>query len=298
MTLEILKHCGPARLGKLHVDGRKVPTPNMFSVITDAVEMEHDIYIASSDVKTRRKPIFFDYGSLNVTDKWKIKKGNSILPDYRVGLSVPRELAEESVSKTLRFAKKYPDGGAVVQGSRFTDLRVKCARELGERPLFVIASARKLLKNPRLLVDIVTSIRETIPPNATLYFPFAPPHMFYILSYMGVDLFDSAECIIKAGEEKMLTPGILEICSLKELPCGCAVCAGKTPKDLLDFDLLLEHNFNKAVEVTKEIREAIRANALRELVEEKAAGNVNAMAMLRILDMEKQDFLERYTGVS
>lgn len=295
MTLEILRHNGPARLGKLHVNGEKLATPNMFSVITDVVDIEHDIYLASSTVKTHRKPLFVDGGSLNVSEDMKIASANSILPDFHVGLVVPRELAEASVDETLRFAEKYPDCGAVIQGSRFLDLREKCARELGERPLFVIANGQKLLKNPRLLVDMIVSVRETIPPNSALYFPFAPPHMFYILSYMGVDLFDSADCIIKAREEKMLTPRILDLRSLKELPCGCAVCAGKTPEDLLNFDLTLEHNFQKAVEVTKEIREAIRANTLRELVEEKASGSVSAMAMLRILDMEKGDFLEEYT---
>ena len=297
MTLEILRHSGPARLGKLHVNGKKLPAPNMFSVITGAADIEHDIYIASYDVKTKKKPLFIGSRSLNVSEDWKITKKNQILPDFRVGLSVPRELAEASVNETLRFAKKYPDCGAVIQGSVFLDLREKCARELGERPLFVIANGQRLLKNPRLLVDIVVSIREIILPNSALYFPFAPPHMFYILAYMGVDLFDSAECIIKAREEKMLTPRILDLRSLKELPCSCAVCRDRTPEDLLDFDLALEHNFSKAGEALKEIREAIRANTLRELVEEKAAGDVNAMAMLRILDREKGDFLERYTGV-
>lgn len=297
MTLEILKHSGPARLGKLHLNGEKLATPNMFSVLTDAADIEHDIYITSSDVKTERKPLFVDWGGLSVFDERKFISQNAILPDYHVGLSVPRELAEMSVNETLRFAEGHPDCGAVVQGSAFPDLREKCARELGERSLFVIANGEKLVRRPRLLVEIVTSIREAIPPNSTLYFPAAPPHMFYILAYMGVDLFDSTDCIIKAREGMMLTPKPLDLHSLKELPCACAVCADRTPEDLLDFDLALQHNFQKAVEVTKEIREAIRANALRELVEEKVCGSVNAMAALRILDAEKGEFLERYTGV-
>ncbi|MEE8403625.1 MAG: tRNA-guanine transglycosylase [Candidatus Hydrothermarchaeaceae archaeon] len=297
MTLEILKHGGPARLGKLHLNGGKLATPNMFSVLTDAADVKHDIYITSSAMKTERKPLFVDWGSLSVFDERKFTPQNAILPDYHVGLSVPRELAEMSVSETLRFSEGYPDCGAVVQGSAFPDLREKCARGLGERPLFVVANGEKLVRRPRLLVEIVTSIREAIPPNSTLYFPTAPPHMFHILAYMGVDLFDSAECIMKARAGKMLTPKVLDLRDLKELPCACAICASRTPEDLLDFDLALAHNFNKAVEVLKEIREAIRVNALRELVEEKACGSVNAMAALRILDAEKGDFLERYTGV-
>jgi predicted RNA-binding protein len=45
----------------------------------------------------------------------------------------------------------------------------------------------------------------------------------------------------------------------------------------------------------REIRESIKDNSLRELVEEKSAADVNSMSMLRILDMEKQDFLDEYT---
>ncbi len=297
MTLEILRHSGPARLGKLHLDGSKIATPNMLSVITEAVDVEHDIYIASADVKTKRKPIFIGSGSLNVTDAIKINKKNQILPDYHAGLNIPRELAEMSVKETVKFAMKYPDNSAVIQGSKFIDLREDCAKGLGDRPLFIIANGRRLLRNGRLLVDVVTSVRETIPPNAALYFPLAPPHMFYILVYMGVDFFDSASCIINAREGHILMPKPRDIKSLKELPCGCATCAGRGPEEMMNFDLLLEHNFNEATKIIKEIRESIRENSLRELLEEKAAGDVSSMAMLRILDSKKQGFLEKYTPV-
>jgi len=299
MTLEILKHSGPARLGKFHINDEKLPTPNMFSVVTDSIDIEHDLYIASSDIKTKRAPIFFNYGSLNVRDDWEIKFHNSILPDYHSGLQVPQELAEKSVKETLAFAKEHPEAGAVIQGSRFTGLREKCAMELGERPLFVIANGKRLVRNPRLLVEIVSKVREIIPPNSALYFPFAPPHMFYILAYVGIDFFDSAECIINARKERLLTPKPLDLHRMKELPCNCSACSRKTPESLAnDFDSLLLHNFHEAVKITKEIREAIRTNRLRELVEEKAAGDVTSMAVLRILDTEKPTFLEKYTPIS
>ena len=231
MTLEILRHSGPARLGKLHLEGYKIATPNMFSLITEAVDIEHDIYIASQDVKTTRKPIFIGSGSLNVSDEIKIDKKNQILPDYHAGLNVPRELAEDSVRDTVKFARKYPDNSAVVQGSRFIDLREECAKGLGERPMLIIANGRRLLRNARLLVEIVASVRETAPPNSALYFPLAPPHMFYVLAYMGVDFFDSGDCIIKAREGHILLPRPQDLKSLKELPCGCAACAGRGPKN-------------------------------------------------------------------
>jgi archaeosine synthase len=120
-----------------------------------------------------------------------------------------------------------------------------------------------------------------------------------MLAYMGVDLFDSADCVFKAREGKIITSrGDLDLQGMREIPCSCCVCRGKSPRELIeDFEALLNHNFNFALQAVKEIREAIRDNSFRELVEGKAATDVNLMAMLRILDKEKQDFLEKYTPV-
>ncbi|MEE8168514.1 MAG: tRNA-guanine transglycosylase [Candidatus Hydrothermarchaeales archaeon] len=296
MLLEILKHHGPARLGKLEHEGCEIATPNFFSIIARDVALDHDIYIVSHDVKTSRKPLIYNYGSL------KTKKdigAFGILPDDGAALKVPKEIAEFSVESTLKFAEKYPGYGAVIQGSKYPALRMKCARALKEHPLLVIADAGELLENPRLLVEIVTGIREVIPPNTALYFPFASPHMFYLLAYMGVDLFDSGDCILKARRNEIITTrGHLYLKDLKELPCTCSVCRDRSPEELVeDFNAVLKHNFDLSVCVVREIREAIRKGILRELVEEKAAGGTLAMTMLRLLDQEKQDFLERYTPV-
>lgn len=85
---------------------------------------------------------------------------------------------------------------------------------------------------------------------------------------------------------------------IKEIPCSCKACEGKSPKDLIgDFDSILLHNFNVNLNAVREIRESIRSGEFRELVEEKAACDVNFALMLRLLDKEKQDFLERYTPI-
>ena len=164
--------------------------------------------------------------------------------------------------------------------------------------MLAIANGAKLIKNSRLLVEIATRARETISPNSALYFPFAPPHFFYLLAYMGVDLFDSADCILKAREKKFATTrGFLRLQSLKELPCSCKICENKIPSEL-SFSDILTHNINSTKQILKEIREAIRSYTLREVVEEKAACDATAMAALRLLDREKQDFLEKYTALS
>ncbi len=295
MLIEVLKHSGPARLGLLSHEGAEIATPNFFSIVTSDIAIPHEIYIASHDTSTNLKPLVVDYGSLAVA---KEIGAFGILPDHRTAFRVAREMAEYSVERTIEFAKDYPDHGAVVQGSEYPDLRERCAKELGERPLLALAHGVQLSENPRLLVEIVTRIRKAMSPNSALYHPFAPPSMFSVLAYMGVDLLDSGHGTLKAGEGEFLTPrSAINLSDLKELPCACAVCRERTPKEM-DRAALLRHNFDLTLGTIREIREAIRSNSLRELVEEKASGSPRAMAALRILDREKQDYLEEYTSVA
>lgn len=297
MHLEIKKHDGPSRLGLFHYDGLKIKTPNFFSVLTDNWSIEHDIYITSYDNNVNLNPVILDYGSQFVE---KDINGFGILPKMDAGFDVPREIAQESVTKTLDYARRYPDFGAEIVGSKYKDLREECATELKSRPLLALANGDKMVRNPRLLVDIITSIRDIVSPNTAVYLKGVPPHMFCLLSYMGVDFFDSVDCISKAWEKKMITSrGYLDLENIVELPCTCNACKDMTPEDLgSDVNKLIQHNFNATLKTIREIRIAIRLNELRNLVEERASADVNSMVALRLLDREKGDFLERYTRVS
>ncbi len=190
--------------------------------------------------------------------------------------------------------------GAVIHGSKYPGLRKEAANALKDRPILVIADGAKLIRNPRLAVEIITGIRETVSPNTALYLPSAPPKMFYILSYMGIDLFDVSGCIMEACDNRIVTSrGSFHLDEIREIPCTCGVCRDKDPDDLAgDFHGIACHNFYTAFRIIKEIREAIRGGALRNLVEETSSCSVRSMSMLRILDREKQDFLERYTPIS
>ncbi len=301
MFLEILKHDGPVRLGRLkHEDENlklDVATPNFFSIATNGISLEHDLYLASHRSTISEKNVLVDYGSL-YEEKPILRLG--ILPEARAGLKAPREIAEQAVEKTIEFATKHPGHGAVVQGGKYVGLRRKSAEAFADRPLLAIADGLELLEHPRSLVNIVTAVREAASPNTALYYPFAPPHMFYLLAYMGVDLFDTGDCLLRASERMISTSrGHLRLDEISELPCTCSICRNKKPEDLLeDYNATLNHNFNVALGIVREIRVAIKAGRYRELVEEKAAISPRTMASLRLLDREKQDFLEKYTPIA
>src|SRR3990172_571072 len=183
MHLEIVKHDGPARLGRLHFDDVTILTPSIFW--SNAAGPATPIYLELSTSAREQKPVT-DYGT--IFSQEKIDRFG-IMPSFPSGFDVPREIAGEAVIETLKVAARHPRFGAVVEGGRYIELRRQCAEGLKDRPLLKIAGSDKLLKNHRRLVEVVTTIREIASPNTALYMPDAPPHLYPILAYMGVDMF-------------------------------------------------------------------------------------------------------------
>jgi archaeosine synthase len=295
--LEILRHSGPGRLGKFHLGKEEIATPNFFHF--PSYPGGHEVYLADSASRTRKKPVVYDYGFFKRGSKVRAS-GFGLLPEFPVGFDVPRGMAEEAVEETLRVAREYPGQGAVITATKFPELVEKATLELRERPLLAVGSGSRLAEQPRLLVEVVSRIRETASPNTAIYFPFASPTLFSVLAYMGVDFFDSATAILGAVRARMLThEGFRSLAEMGELPCRCRVCDGRAPEDLVEAPgALLAHNLGYVKKLLCEVREALREGRLREYAEEKAVCDAKAMAVLRILSHEKGDYLEKYTPIA
>jgi predicted RNA-binding protein len=292
MHLEILKHDGPARLGKLHFADERIPTPSILWNSLAGPPPAEFLEIASPDRSTKKARTIISYGSIFSASPIE---EFGILPSFPSGYNTPEDIVREAVKKTIEFSAEYPDFGAVVEGGRYLDLRAICAKEFKNRPLIKVADSHRLFKNHRKLVDIITMVRETASPNTALFMSNAPPHLFSILAYMGVDLFDITKAIIGAHKDLYLTTsGVFEKVGFEELPCHCKSCKSILPGEL-DTIGLRSHNINVTVASIKEVREAIRRGTLRNLVEERVTSDLYGMGALRILDAEKADFLERYT---
>jgi archaeosine synthase len=291
MHLEILRHDGPGRLGKLHFKDKVYPTPSLLWNKASGAAPPTYLRLASSGNKSKENLLVL-YGTISAGER--VDKFG-ILPSHPSGYSVPQELAEEAVEWTLDFASKYPDHGAVVEGGRYAELRRKCAEGLRNRPILKIADSNRLIKNHRALVEVVTQTREIASPNTALYMSDIPPHLFSILVYMGIDLFDLKRPILGSYENLYFTAtGFSSVKNLKEFPCPCSVCSRTTPQEI-SFDELIKHNTSVTTASISEVREAMRTGRLRNLVEERASCDINAMGALRILDLEKHEYLERYT---
>lgn len=227
-------------------------------------------------------------GKYNETDTPSmIYKSESIklLKDEAMPYNVPKELALWSVENTIKYAEENGENGvAVVHGSRYTDLRVRCAVELEKlgNTILMIANPEELMKRPMDLVKILVNIRENINPNTAIYYPFAEPAFIPLLAYMGVDLFDSVAGDFYASLNTLLT-------SSRKYD------QNEYRLYEMSKDELKDYNSNVMEFAVREVQEHIKNGTLRNLVEERSCSSPETMTALRILDRDHSGFLDKYT---
>lgn len=207
------------------------------------------------------------------------------IPDEPMPYNVPKALAEFSVNKTLEIAAQSDTTGiAAIHGSKYPDLRVRCALELEKlgNHVLLVANQEDLLNRPMDLIKILVKLRENIDPNTALYFPFVKTPFIPLLAYLGVDFFGQQTNNFYAHLGLLTTPH--RIYELKDYQLY-----ELNQKELEDY------NQNTMDFVLREIRENIKNGTLRNLVEERSCSSTETMTALRILDRDYGDYLEKYT---
>ena len=210
-----------------------------------------------------------------------------IAEDESSAYDVEKEVAEWSVNQTIEKAKKVEDKEiAVIQGSKYIDLRIKCLKELEKLGYngFIIANADDLLLHPRDLVDLIVALRQNMKSSSYLIFPFAEAQFIPLLAYMGVDAFfdDIGEYYNYINVLMSPTKNYdLETYKVYEM----------NQKELE------EYNKNTIDFVLREVREHMKNSSLRNLVEERSATSPQYASALRILDKNYSEYLLEYTQV-
>lgn len=227
-------------------------------------------------------------GKFDVLKTPTVLKSDTSLPivmDEPMPYDVPQPLAEFSVQQTIKKARQSNENGvAVVQGSKYIELRIQCAQELEKlgNPVLMLANSEVLLKRPRDLVDMLVNIKEHINPNTALYFPFVKTSFIPLLAYMGVDFFAYVAGDFYAQLEMIMTPNTIYNLKDYELCNSNHEKLKDYHKKTIDFAL-------------REVRENIKNGTLRNLVEERCCSSPEAMSSLRLLDRDYTDFLDKYT---
>ncbi|MCD6171437.1 MAG: DUF5591 domain-containing protein [Thermoplasmata archaeon] len=161
--------------------------------------------------------------------------------------------------------------------------------------IYIMANSMELFSNPRNFVKAVIEIRKNIG-YKPLYAPgIALPHNLAILSYSGIDLFDSLKLVIETRRGKYFTPeGSYDLDKIDEYPCSCRYCK----KGIKNYEDLLMHNYEVMKNEIIKVREAIKNGKLRELAESKAIMHPEYASILRIFDNEHYEWQEKMFPVT
>jgi archaeosine synthase len=180
----------------------------------------------------------------------------------------------------------------------FTDELLIKRIENNYDPLFIIENAQQLLNQPKKFIDFIINLREEIGYQKAIYMPsVGNPINLALLTYIGIDIFDSTSAIIAARKNKLLFEiGELNKNDLKENPCNCPVCFNKfNDTKEMKFQDILYHNYHSLFSELKHVRNAILNENLRNLVENRIKADPNLSAILRNLDRNHYNYLEKRT---
>ena len=222
-----------------------------------------------------------------LTPKVFFKDELKIAPSEGSAHNIDREIAEFNVKETLRLAKENVDeyDVAVIQGSKYTDLRVECLKELENIGYngFIIANGDALLTNSRDLVEIIVSLKKEAKKTSYFIFPFAELSFMPILTYIGIDGFLADSANYYSHLNVLQTP--TKSYDLNIYPIY----------ENISQEALEKKNIENMGFVIKEIQAHMKNKSLRNLVEERSGTTPQNISTLKILDKNHMDYLLEYT---
>lgn len=222
-----------------------------------------------------------------LTPKLFYKKDLKIAPNEGSAYNIDREIAEFNVKETLKLAEENVDECdiAIIQGSKYVDLRIDCLKQLEEIGYngFIIANGDALLTNPRDLVDVVVSLKKEAKKTSYFIFPFTEVSFMPILTYMGIDGFLADSANYYSHLNVLQTP--TKSYDLNTYPIY----------DEISQEELEQKNIENMEFVIKEIHAHMKNRSLRNLVEERSGTTPQNISTLKILDRTCMDYLLEFT---
>ena len=200
--------------------------------------------------------------------------------------NIDKEIARFNLNESIRHARENVDtcDAAVIQGSKYIDLRIECLKQLEEigYNIFIIANGDELLTNPRELVDVIVNLRKNAHPTSMLIFTFAESSFMPLLTYMGIDGFLADASNYYSHLNVLQTPTKAYDLNTYRL------------FDEISQKELEEKNIECLEFVIREIQTHMENNSLRNLVEERSTTSPQNISTLKILDKKYMDFILEY----
>ncbi len=222
-----------------------------------------------------------------LTPKLFFKKDLKIAPNEGSAYNIDREIAEFNVKETLRLARENVNDSdiAIIQGSKYVDLRIDCLKQLEEIGYngFIIANGDALLTNPRDLVELIVSLKKEAKKTSYFIFPFTEVSFMPILTYMGIDGFLADSANYYSHLNVLQTP--TKSYDLNTYPIY----------ENISQEALEQKNIENMEFVIKEIHAHMKNRSLRNLVEERSGTTPQNISTLKILDRTCMDYLLEFT---
>ncbi|WP_458403512.1 archaeosine tRNA-ribosyltransferase [Methanobrevibacter sp.] len=222
-----------------------------------------------------------------LTPRIFFKRDLKIAPNEGSSYNVDREIAEFNVAETIKLAQENVEDCdiAVIQGSKYIDLRIECLKKLEEIGYngFIIANGDALLTNPRELVELVVSLKKEAKKSSYFIFSFTELSFMPILTYMGIDGFLADSANYYSYLNVLQTP--TKAYDLNTYPIY---------EDISQKELE-KKNIENMEFVIKEIHAHMKNRSLRNLVEERSATTPQNISTLKILDRTCMDYLLEFT---
>ena len=222
-----------------------------------------------------------------LTPRIFFKRDLKIAPTEGSAYNIDREIAEFNLKETLRLAEANVDDCdiAVIQGSKYVDLRIECLKQLEDIGYngFIIANSDALLTNPKELVELIVSLKKEAKKSSYFIFTFTELSFMPILTYMGIDGFLADSANYYSHLNVLQTP--TKAYDLNEYPIY---------DDISQKDLE-KKNIENMEFVIREIHAHMKNRSLRNLVEERSGTTPQNISTLKILDREHMDYLLEYT---
>lgn len=223
----------------------------------------------------------------NLTPKVFDRNDLKISPTEGSAYNIEEKIAKMNVEETLRLARENVDecNIAVIQGSKYLDLRVDCLKNLEEIGYngFIIANGDELLLHPKDLVEVIVTLKKEAKPSSYFIFPFSELPFMPILTYMGIDGFLADSANYYSHLNVLQTP--TKTYDLNSY---------KIYEDISQEDLE-KKNLENMEFVISEIHAHMKNSSLRNLVEERSGTSPQNISTLKLLDKNHSEYLLEYT---
>ena len=160
--------------------------------------------------------------------------------------------------------------------------------------LIVLGDISRLVNYPRKMWQYLFNINSRFP-NTLKYAPAVPPVFMPLLTYLGIDFFDSLYGKFMAHSTTYLDwSGKYDINKLEEhnFYCQCEGCKSKS--DLPVYSWLSKHNSSFTNAIIQNIQFSLLKDKLRDFVKQTVLIDPKLVALLRIADKKGQVLLEQY----